>query len=80
VHDRIPDDLRKILLKDSKARATWLEATPLSRNEWICLVDQPAKQPGTRERRLERARSQLAEGQRRPCCWAGCPHRTKNGH
>jgi uncharacterized protein YdeI (YjbR/CyaY-like superfamily) len=75
VHDKLPADMREMLKKDAEARATWLAATPLARNEWICLVDSPAKLDGTRERRLERCRSQLSEGQRRPCCWAGCPHR-----
>jgi uncharacterized protein YdeI (YjbR/CyaY-like superfamily) len=79
VHETVPADLRKELMRDAKARTTWMNITPLARNEWICLVSSPAKMPGTRERRLERARSQLAAGQRRPCCWPGCPHREKNG-
>jgi uncharacterized protein YdeI (YjbR/CyaY-like superfamily) len=79
VHEVVPADLEQVLMRDDAARATWMDITPLARNEWICLVDSPAKKPGTRERRLERARSQLSEGQRRPCCWPGCPHRVKNG-
>jgi uncharacterized protein YdeI (YjbR/CyaY-like superfamily) len=78
VHETIPPDLRKTLTLDAEARATWMDITPLARNEWICLVTS-AKQSATRERRLERTRSQLAQGQRRPCCWEGCPHREKNG-
>ena len=78
VHDTVPADLRATLTGDAGARATWLDITPLARNEWICLVTS-AKQPQTRVRRLERARSQLARGQRRPCCWEGCPHREKDG-
>jgi hypothetical protein len=70
VHETIPADLREIL--------TRMDITPLARNEWICLVTS-AKQLQTRERRLERTRSQLSRGQRRPCCWEGCPHREKTG-
>lgn len=75
VHADVPEDFAKILLKDGKARATWMSTTPLARNEWICLVS-TGKSQETTDRRLERARAQLAEGQRRPCCWAGCMHRT----
>jgi uncharacterized protein YdeI (YjbR/CyaY-like superfamily) len=78
VHDTVPDDLRETLTRDAEARATWMDITPLARNEWICLVTS-AKQQQTRERRLERTRSQLSLGQRRPCCWEGCAHREKNG-
>ena len=78
VHDTVPADLRETLTHDAKARATWMDITPLARNEWICLVTS-AKQMQTRERRLERTRSQLSQGQRRPCCWEGCPHREKTG-
>jgi uncharacterized protein YdeI (YjbR/CyaY-like superfamily) len=78
VHETMPADLGQILTRDAKARATWLDITPLARNEWICLVTS-AKQQQTRERRLERTRSQLSRGQRRPCCWEGCPHREKTG-
>jgi uncharacterized protein YdeI (YjbR/CyaY-like superfamily) len=78
VHEAVPADLRETLIHDAEARATWMDITPLARNEWICLVTS-AKQPQTRERRLERTRSQLSRGQRRPCCWEGCPHREKNG-
>ena len=75
---KMPADLQKVLSKDAEARATWMDITPLARNEWICLVTS-GKKLETTERRLERARSQLSEGKRRPCCWMGCPHREKNG-
>jgi uncharacterized protein YdeI (YjbR/CyaY-like superfamily) len=78
VHKTMPADMRETLTRHATARATWMDITPLARNEWICLVTS-AKQPETRERRLERTRSQLSLGQRRPCCWEGCPHREKNG-
>lgn len=74
---KIPHDLEEVLGADKAALTTWQDITPLARNEWICLVIS-AKQEPTRIRRLERTRSQLSKGQRRPCCWEGCPHREKN--
>jgi uncharacterized protein YdeI (YjbR/CyaY-like superfamily) len=78
VHTKVPADLEKVLSTHPPALTAWNDITPLARNEWICLVED-AKQPATRARRIERARSQLTAGQRRPCCWQGCPHREKNG-
>lgn len=72
---RLPSDLKEVLLDNPKALVTWESTTPLARNEWICLVTS-AKQDETRARRLERTRSQLSKGQKRPCCWVGCIHRT----
>ncbi|CAN5395515.1 YdeI/OmpD-associated family protein [soil metagenome] len=74
----VPDDLRGALTEDQNALAAWGEITPLARNEWICWIED-AKRQGTRERRVERAHTELAEGKRRPCCWPGCSHREKNG-
>jgi len=74
----LPHDLREILAADRAALALWEEITPLARNEWICWVED-ARKPHTRLRRLERVPAELREGMRRPCCWAGCPHRIKNG-
>ncbi len=73
---KLPADLRKVLIANPKALAVWEDITPLARNEWICLVED-AKQAVTRTRRIERTRSQLTAGKRRPCCWAGCIHRSK---
>lgn len=55
--------------------ALWQKLTPLGRNEFICWVDD-AKQPQARARRIERTCEELREGKKRPCCWAGCIHRT----
>lgn len=71
---KVPVDLRKVLIFDSAALAKWEDITPLARNEWLCWVEN-AKQLETRNRRIKRVRSELKEGMRRPCCWAGCPHR-----
>jgi uncharacterized protein YdeI (YjbR/CyaY-like superfamily) len=70
----MPADLRKALSADPKALAVWEDITPLARNEWICWVIS-AKQSETRSRRIRVGRSKLKSGMRRPCCWAGCPHR-----
>lgn len=74
VAHRLPEDLYKALLASPKAQEVWEDITPLARNEWICLVTS-AKQAETRSRRLKRTLSQLSDGKRRPCCWAGCIHR-----
>jgi hypothetical protein len=71
----VPDDLRKALLADSEALASWQSLTPLARNEWICWV-MSVKKPETRKEHVARVGSQLKEGSRRPCCWIGCIHRT----
>lgn len=74
----VPADLRKALVADRVALSRWEDITPLARNEWICWVED-AKKPNTRRSRIERLRTELKEGMRRPCCWAGCPHRGTKG-
>jgi uncharacterized protein YdeI (YjbR/CyaY-like superfamily) len=69
----VPRDLGKAL-SSRVVQAVWEDITPLARNEWICWVTS-AKKPETRSHRIERTRTELVEGKRRPCCWAGCPHR-----
>ena len=73
VHD-LPADLKKALASDAKALETWEDITPLARNEWICWVIS-VKKLETRKQHIERVRTELKEGMRRPCCWPGCPHR-----
>jgi uncharacterized protein YdeI (YjbR/CyaY-like superfamily) len=70
----VPPDLRKALASDSAARAVWEDITPLARNEWICWTIS-VKKAETRNEHVKRVVSELKEGMRRPCCWAGCPHR-----
>ncbi|OJI07861.1 hypothetical protein BK004_00230 [bacterium CG10_46_32] len=70
----VPTDLRKALISTPQARATWEDITPLARNEWICWVTSGKKEE-TRSIRIQKALSKLTDGMRRPCCWAGCPHR-----
>ncbi|GGB19647.1 hypothetical protein GCM10011380_06510 [Sphingomonas metalli] len=69
------EDLQVALRSDREALARWESLTPLGRNEFICWVDD-ARQVATRQRRIVRTREALLEGKRRPCCWAGCIHRT----
>lgn len=71
----MPADLKEKLLSDSKVLAAWEDITPLARNEFICWVED-AKKPETRARRIKRTAEELAQGERRPCCWVGCVHRT----
>lgn len=77
VHE-IPVDLENALSVDKSALSVWQEITPLSRNEWICWVED-AKKSETRQKRIERTCAELKEGKHRPCCWPGCSHRVKNG-
>ena len=74
VHEAAPD-LQAAVRSDPKALELWTGLTPLGRNEFICWVED-AKQPQTRQRRIERTLGELFEGKKRPCCWAGCIHRT----
>ncbi|MDP3995133.1 MAG: YdeI/OmpD-associated family protein [bacterium] len=73
VHN-LPPDVRKALAAAPKAQAMWEDITPLARNEWICWVTS-GKKAETRNIRINKALSKLTGGMRRPCCWAGCPHR-----
>src|ERR671924_2233249 len=74
VHD-VPADLREVLTSDPTALAAWEDLTPLARNEWICWTIS-VKESETRKQHVERVRTELKEGMRRPCCWMGCIHRT----
>ncbi len=69
------EDLQATVRSDPAVLTLWNALTPLGRNEFICWVDD-ARQPATRARRIERTRDELLEGKKRPCCWAGCIHRT----
>ena len=72
---KVPADLQEALTSDTKALAAWESLTPLARNEWICWTIF-VKKPETRKLHIERVRTELKEGIRRPCCWLGCIHRT----
>jgi len=73
VHD-LPADFGQALSKSETGLSTWLDITPLARNDWICWI-QSAKKQATRDKRIRWGLENLKAGQRRPCCWPGCPHR-----
>jgi len=68
-------DLEAAIRSDATIFALWESMTPTGRNEFICWIDD-AKQSATRQRRIQRTCDELLEGKKRPCCWAGCIHRT----
>jgi uncharacterized protein YdeI (YjbR/CyaY-like superfamily) len=76
VHD-IPDDLRKLLLSNDSLLEKWNNLTNLARNEWICYVT-IVKKPETRANHLTRLSEEILQGEKRPCCWPGCPHRRES--
>jgi hypothetical protein len=69
------EDFQAAVRSNPAVLALWEKLTPIGRNEFICWVDD-AKQAATRKRRIERSCDELLEGKKRPCCWAGCIHRT----
>ena len=75
---KMPADLHKALTSNRSVLERWEDLTPLARNEWICWVI-TNKKLKTRKNHIERVRTELLEGKRRPCCWVGCIHRIRNG-
>lgn len=71
---KVPSDLKKALVSSGRLFEAWEDITVLARNEWICWIEE-AKKPETRAHRIKRTQDELLAGKRRPCCWAGCPHR-----
>lgn len=67
---RVPIDLRKALAAVPMAQAGWEDITPMARRDWIFSITS-AKQPETRQRRIEKACDMLACGKRRLCCFPG---------
>ena len=74
VHE-LPPDLVYSLTETTEITSLWESITSIGRNEFICWVED-AKQEKTRKRRIERTVEELLNGQKRPCCWVGCIHRT----
>jgi hypothetical protein len=72
---QMSDDVAAALRAGADLLARWEGLTPLGRNEFLCWIED-AKQLATRARRIERMGEELRAGKRRPCCWAGCTHRT----
>jgi hypothetical protein len=65
---KVPADLRRALTAAPKARALWLDITPIARRDWIHWIVS-AKRPETRARRIENACAMLTAGKRRVCCF-----------
>lgn len=74
---KVPADLRSALDSDTSLQEKWNGLTSLGCNEWICWMTS-AKKAETREKRLARLQEEILEGNRRPCCWPGCPHRRES--
>ena len=74
----LPKDFETAIESDMAAYKMWLSITPLARNEWICWVTSGAKAE-TRSKRISVGLDKMHKGMRRPCCWAGCIHRERNG-
>lgn len=74
VHE-LSADLADALTATKEIASLWEGLTPIARNEFLCWVED-AKQDKTRLRRIRRTVEELLEGQKRPCCWVGCIHRT----
>lgn len=74
---KVPSDLKEVLLSNQDVLKKWNSLTPIARNEWICWVT-IFKKEETRQNHLVRLKNELSEGKKRPCCWAGCPHRNQN--
>ena len=72
---KLPADLVKAITATKEITALWEDISDIARNEFICWVED-AKQAKTRERRIRRTVEELLDGQKRPCCWVGCIHRT----
>jgi hypothetical protein len=72
---KLPSDMRKAILADKKMHEMWDDITPLARNEWICWTVSCAKAE-TREKHIRVMKDKMHKGERRPCCWVGCTHRT----
>ncbi len=69
-----PDDLKRELISDKSLLERWDDLTPLARNEWICWTI-TCKKPETRANHINRIKTELLAGKRRPFCWAGCAYR-----
>ena len=70
----MPADFKKAILSNKSVHDLWMSITPLARNEWICWVIS-VKQAETRAKHIRVGLDKMKKGMRRPCCWAGCPHR-----
>lgn len=73
LHD-LTDDISKVLSDNEVLLEKWNGLTEIMRNEWICWITMP-KTKETRKEHLKRMQEEILSGEKRPCCWPGCPHR-----
>lgn len=71
---KTPKDVSDFLRKHKDVQERWDTLTPLARNEWICWIT-IVKKKETRKEYIVRMEEDILKGQKRPCCWPGCPHR-----
>lgn len=69
---KLPIDLAKELSKTPSALSLWDGLSTVAKHDFITWID-GAKQRETRVRRIQKARSVLIAGKRRPCCYAVVP-------
>lgn len=74
---QLPEDMAKTVSQDMTLMSLWNGLTPLARNEWICYVT-IVKKPETRVGHIDRMKTDILKGKKRPCCWPGCPHHRPN--
>lgn len=73
----MPDDIQQALDTHPDMIANRNNLTPLVRNEWICRVT-IVKKAETREDHIRRLIDDVRDGEKRPCCRPGCPHRRES--
>jgi hypothetical protein len=64
----IPKDLQNAFTADQEAYDLWKDTTTKARWDWIRWI-RSTKNPETRKRRIDKTRSKLKSGKRRPCCF-----------
>lgn len=74
IFHELPEDMIVELKSNKPILERWNKLTPIQRNEWICWVTIVKKQE-IRKEHIKRMLEEIEEGQRKPCCWPGCPHR-----
>lgn len=65
---KVPSDLAQSLSNEEGTQLLWQDLTTAARWDWIRWIN-AAKQPETRQRRVDSIGSRLKAGKRRPCCF-----------
>lgn len=64
----LPPSFKKLLNSSDSAQATWAQATPLAKIDWVHWIES-AKQAETRRKRERDAIDMLEHGKKRVCCF-----------